>query len=197
MINSTWMRIALFCCLVVVGGAELALFVFFVGSSKDFIVRNHNAAAVQFGMDHAIVMPSTLDFREGSIDLRRLGDGWHKAGRDGVWSSSTEAWVELELQRSSFPVEMSVDATVRLSQVVPQNTIAVIVNGTTVATLPRNSTNASSPIELTIPPDLVGSRRLEVLFRLDYAESPLREGVGRDPMRRGILLKRIELRTSG
>lgn len=184
-------RWTLFASLALLGGAQVAAYVFFTAHSVDFIAANHNARAREFSRAHVLAFPARLRFGTGQPDMQRLGDGWNLPDPGGVWSLDNDAWVELFLPRSTGAIVLRLGVSVYGSNKVPDNRLQLGVNGSTAASWAADELARS--VSVAVPGDLTKSGSVELHLHVDRCESPLREGTGSDPRRLGVRLEWIEV----
>jgi len=191
-----WRRWALFVALLTLGAGYIAVYVFFGGVSVDFIQGRLNERALDFSREHLVTPPFSLSFQSGSRDVGRLGSGWHKPEAQGVWSSTTDSWIELALAQ---PPSASADWSLRMNAKAftarsePRMSITIDVNGNVLGSWVRDASNAAEPMVAKMPLSIVESRNLAIHVHLDHVGSPLVLREGRDGRHLGILLTSISL----
>lgn len=189
-----WQRWSLFAAILALGTLYLATFALFVTQSRNFIVAERNERALIFSNTHIITLPARLSFGVGESADARLGGGWHLPDTVGVWSMTSDSWVELVVHKPNTDLLLHISTTAFVTRTPPRMGITGFVNEMPLGSWVRDSTNASEPLDIHVPGSLAPTGHLSVHLRTDNLASPFRLNVGSDRRRLGLLLTSIELR---
>jgi hypothetical protein len=191
--DPVWRRWTLFAGIVVLAAGYLCAYVLFVVRSADFIFARSERDARVFSREHPLALPAHFDFGSQSGGAARLGGGWHAAEPIGAWSDAHSAWTHVAVQACGCDLRLRISGAVYTSTRTPQNRIAVIVNGKSLADVVRDEKNAGATIELRVPRAVAETGILDIELRLQTIASPLREQTGADSRKLGFLLHAIDV----
>jgi hypothetical protein len=170
-----WKKGVLFTGLLLLGSGYVLAYIFFVLHSENFIVSQHNRAAIEYGEAHPASIPTVWLFGKGMPDNGRLGSGWLATGAsNGVWMITKDAWIAFVAARADTDFLLTLDAVVFTTQATPRNRIEVSVNGQLLGSWERGGASMRSPIVIRVPSMLVRNGRWFVRIHADHLASLFR-----------------------
>lgn len=182
---------------LMLGLTQVAAVVWLRLHSEDFVAAQLNSAAIHFSASSAAALATTLQFQDGSNDLRHLGAGWHPADDDGVWSRNREAWLflpvpdhagdlVLDLNLRAPPVRRSQEMTILLS------------SGRHVLEHWRIEPDQKDlSVRLPLGRKRLAGSVLDLHFQIDPPRSPWRQGIAADRRMLGVQLRSATILSPG
>jgi hypothetical protein len=190
---SRWPRWTLLSALLVLGGAYIVAFTFFIAESRDFVVDLHNRRAMESAIAAPIEVPKTLQLTAGTAGAALFGGGWYAPEPLGTWSSSSDSWIALAFRDADAGVRITLTGTAFIARHHKKIVVTADVAGHRLASWQRTYRNVSDPLQFCIPAAISRSRDLMLHLHVDSLASPLEVGTGQDRRRLGLLLTSMEL----
>lgn len=186
-------RWVLFSAQIALGTIYIAVFVFFLFDSRDFIADRINQG-------------TKLNCQRGSLDADGylqpgspagrvcLGSGWHSPEPGGVWSRHRHAWLYLPAPAQGVPAtSIWMELQPYLHRDSDQLTVDLTINGASPSRLQLGREQASSRVEIPITAPLKIGEPIELRFEVHGAGSPFRSSRSSDTRTLGVFLRRAGL----